>query len=257
MAPVQVFFGPVEAAPPISVTYNQIVVLAPPASGAGAPNLNQTVAVRVHEVNSGVDSNTTVTYRFTPPVQIISFDGFNIQPVSGPFSPVTIFGQGFEAPVKVSLAGFIATVMSVSATEITVLPGGALPTGCADLTGPMTVTNINTGDSASGQTFTYAVKTASPVICLGQRVRARRQRLGHDHGGELHGNHDRARSPARRASFSVVNSGLIARDRLGHPASGLPHGHACGHARLGRRRDRHQCVRMLRLGDGALALPCQ
>jgi hypothetical protein len=120
--------------------------------------------VRVHEVNSGVDSNTNVTFRFTPPIQITSFEGANVQSINGPFTPVTIHGQGFQAPVKVSLAGFVATVMSVSATEIVVLPGGALPTGCTDVSGPMVVTNIDTGDSASGQSFTYVVTTEGPII---------------------------------------------------------------------------------------------
>lgn len=161
--PLQVFFGPVEATV-LSVSYNQIVALTPPAAGAGAPNLNQTVPVRVHEVNSGTDSNTNVTFRFTPPVQIISFEGANVQSINGPFTPVTIHGQGFQAPVKVSLAGWVATVMSVSATEIVVLPGGAVPSGCTDISGPMSVTNIDTGDTATGQSFTYLVKDEGPVI---------------------------------------------------------------------------------------------
>jgi hypothetical protein len=162
-APLQVFFGTVEATV-LSISFNQVVALSPPAFGAGAPNLNATVGVRVHEVNSGFDSNTDVVFRFTPPVQIISFEGANIQPVTGPFTPVTIHGQGFQAPVKVSLAGFIATVMSVSATEIVVLPGGALATSCSDISGPMTVTNIDTGDTATGQSFTYLVKSLGPII---------------------------------------------------------------------------------------------
>jgi hypothetical protein len=162
--PVQVFFGPVEAPPPVSVTFNQIVVLAPAAAGAGAPNLNQTVPIRVHEVTSGVDSNTSVTFRFTPQVQIIAFSGVNVQPFNGPFTPITILGQGFEAPVAVSLAGWVATIISVSATEIVVLPGPASPPSCNDLTGPMTVTNVNTGNTGSGQTFTYLVKGVSPFI---------------------------------------------------------------------------------------------
>ena len=162
-APLQVFFGTVEAQV-LSITFNQIVALSPPAFGAGAPNLNATVGVRIHEVNSGLDSNTDVTFRFTPPVQIISFEGANIQSINGPFTPVTIHGQGFQAPVKVSLAGFVATVMSVSATEIVVLPGNALATTCTDITGPMVVTNIDTGDTATGQSFTYLVKSEGPVI---------------------------------------------------------------------------------------------
>lgn len=162
-APLQVFFGPVEATV-LSISFNQIIALTPPAFGAGAPNLNQTVAVRVHEVNSGLDSNTNVTFRFTPPVQIISFEGANVQPINGPFTPVTIHGQGFQAPVKVSLAGWVASVLSVSATEILVQPGGAIPTGCTDISGPMSVTNIDTGDTATGQVFTYLVKAAAPTI---------------------------------------------------------------------------------------------
>ena len=51
-----------------------------------------------------------------------------------------------------------------SATEILVTPGGAIPSSCSDITGPMTVTNINTGDNASGQSFTYIVKNAGPFI---------------------------------------------------------------------------------------------
>jgi len=66
--------------------------------------------------------------------------------------------------VKVGLAGIVATVLSVSATEIQCLPNPGIASGCTDVTGAMTVTNIDTGDSASGQTFTYAVKSAAPVI---------------------------------------------------------------------------------------------
>ncbi len=163
VAPVQVFFGSVEAQV-LSVSFNQIVVLTPPAFGAGSSNLNATVGVRVHEVTSGTDSNADVTYRFVTPVQIFGFTGPNVQPITGPFSPLTIHGQGFEAPVAVSLAGFVAQVISVSATEILVIPGGANANGCTDVTGPMTVTNINTGDTASAQSFTYLVKAAGPFI---------------------------------------------------------------------------------------------
>jgi IPT/TIG domain len=162
-SPLQLFFGPVEAQV-VSVSFNQIIALTPPAFGAGAPNLNQTVDVRVHEVTSGVDAVAPAAFRFVTPVQIFSFSGPNVQPIGGPFLPLTIHGQGFEAPVAVSLAGWVATVMSVSATEILVTPGNAIPSSCTDITGPMTVTNVNTGDTASGQTFTYIVKSAGPFI---------------------------------------------------------------------------------------------
>ncbi len=158
-AGVQVFFGSVEATV-VSVSYNQVVVLSPPAFGAGAPNLNQTVAVTVKNIGSGVTSNG-VDYRYTPAVQLTAISN-NTQPGQGPFVPVTIYGQGFQAPVAVSLAGWAASIVSVSATELVVVPGHPLASGCADVAGDVTVTNIDTGDSASGLSFTYVVPT--PII---------------------------------------------------------------------------------------------
>jgi uncharacterized repeat protein (TIGR01451 family) len=150
--PVQVFFGPVEAQV-LSVSFSQIIVLTPPASGAGLPNLNKTVDVRVHEVNSGLDATLTGGFRFVVPLQITAID--NNRQIA-PFTPVTIHGQGFLAPVAVYLAGIPATVISVSATELLVLPG---PITCPDAPSPgaVVVTNIDSGDTATGPdlTFTY------------------------------------------------------------------------------------------------------
>jgi hypothetical protein len=163
VAPLQVFFGPVEAAV-LSVAYNQIVALSPPAFGAGSPNLNQTVDVRVHLVGSGQDGTLSGAFRYAPAMQLTAITGPNVQIVGQPFRPLTIHGQGFESPVQVSLAGFVAAVISVSATEITVVPGNILISGCADVAGSVTVTNINTGESVSGLSFTYLVSDAAPVI---------------------------------------------------------------------------------------------
>jgi hypothetical protein len=151
---VQVFFGTVEATV-VSVNFNQIVVLSPPAFGAGAGNLNATVGVTVKNIDSGVVSNP-VNFTFAPAVQITAADHL-IQPLFGPFVPVTIFGQGFQAPVAVTLAGFAATPISVSATEIVAMPGVPLVESCTDVVGPVTVTNINSGNSASALTFTYVM----------------------------------------------------------------------------------------------------
>ncbi|HEY6931345.1 MAG TPA: IPT/TIG domain-containing protein [Thermoanaerobaculia bacterium] len=164
-APVQVFFGSVEAVV-VNVSFSQIVVLSPPAFGAGSSNLNQTVTVRVHEVNSGTDATLSNAFRFTPAIQITSWAP-TVAAATGPFSTVTIFGQGFEAPVSVLLAGIPATPISVSATEIQVLPGSPLVSGCSDIGGKISVTNIDTGDTVSttGSTdFVYLVKTFGPVI---------------------------------------------------------------------------------------------
>jgi uncharacterized repeat protein (TIGR01451 family) len=154
--PVQVFFGPVEGQV-LSVSFNQIIVLTPPASGAGLPNLNKTVDVRVHEVNSGLEDTLTGGFRFVVPLLTTAIDN-NDQ--SAPFTPVTIHGQGFLAPVAVSLAGIPATVISVSATELLVLPG-PLPTCTNPIrSGDVVVTNIDSGDTSPGVggivlTFTY------------------------------------------------------------------------------------------------------
>ena len=156
VSPVQVFFGPVEAQV-LSVSFNQIIVLTPPASGAGLPNLNQTVDVRVHEVASGLEDTLTDGFRFVVPLQLTAIENARQE---APFTPVTIHGQGFLAPVAVSLAGVPATVISVSATELIVLPGS---TGSCAGAGPVRVTNIDSGETVSGLTFTYICPTPTPV----------------------------------------------------------------------------------------------
>ena len=163
IAPLQVFFGPAEAQV-LSISYNQIVALTPPATGIGLPNQNQSVTVRVHAVESGLDGSLPGGFQYGPALRIISFSGANVQSASGPFTPLTIFGEGFDAPVKVSLAGWVATVLSVSASEIVVVPGSIVAAGCSDVSGAMEVTNINTGDTATGQTFTYLVSASGPII---------------------------------------------------------------------------------------------
>lgn len=163
-APLQVFFGIVESAPPISVTFNQIVVLSPSTAGPGLSNLNALVTIRVHNVTSGKDGSLAGAFRFVTKVQITSISN-NIQSVdAATFTPVTIFGNGFSAPVAVSLAGIAASISSVSATELVVVPGRPLVSSCADLSGPVVVTNINTGDSAQNATFTYLVKATGPIV---------------------------------------------------------------------------------------------
>src|SRR5262249_41008787 len=163
-APMQVFFGTVEAPPPISVTFNQIIVLSPSASGPGSSNLNATVGIRVHNVTSGKDATLDAAFRFVTKLQLNGFAGFNVQPFSGPFTQLTLIGNGFSPPMQVSLAGFVANVSSVSATEIVVTPGFAITSGCADVKGEITITNLNNGDSVTGLSFTYSVAGAAPLI---------------------------------------------------------------------------------------------
>ncbi|MCA1611105.1 MAG: IPT/TIG domain-containing protein [Acidobacteria bacterium] len=161
-APLQVFFGGVEAQV-LSISYNQIIVLTPPVIAGGPVTVGTPIDVRVHEVTSGTDGILAGAYRYTTPLAITSV-GANEQRVDNPFQQVTIFGQGFESPVAVSLAGITATVISVSSTEILVLPGNPALSACTDLSGPVTVTNINTGETVSGSVFRYLVQQTGPVI---------------------------------------------------------------------------------------------
>jgi hypothetical protein len=146
---VQVFFGDMEATV-VSVTFSQIVVLTP--RQFGDPTA---VDVTVRNIGSGAVSNA-LTYTYTLPLAITAFSN-NVQPLYGPFSPMTIYGRGFQAPVAVTLAGWGAYVQSVSATELVVVPGPAVPNGCDDITGDISVTNINTGASTTGGSFTYKI----------------------------------------------------------------------------------------------------
>jgi uncharacterized repeat protein (TIGR01451 family) len=157
---VQVFFGEVEATI-VSVSFNQIVVLTPAAFGSGSGNLNETVDVRVRNIVSGQEATLTDGYRFTQPIQLTAISN-NQQRVDLPFTPVTIFGHGFQSPVAVTLVNRPATVISVSESELVVLPGR--PSGCGGASGAVQVTNINTGDTATGLTFTYL--GAQPTITL-------------------------------------------------------------------------------------------
>lgn len=151
---VQVFFGALEATV-VSVSYSQIVVLSPLQTGQPTP-----VQVTVRNITSGLVSNG-VTYTYTEPMSITAWNN-NVQLLGGPYSPLTIYGRGFQAPVAVTLAGFGALIQSVSATEIVVIPGPALPNGCNDITGEIAVVNINTGSGTTGGSFTYLI--ARPAI---------------------------------------------------------------------------------------------
>jgi hypothetical protein len=118
--------------------------------------------VTVRNVGGGQVSNA-VTFTYTE-TMIITGIANNIQPLGGPYSPVTIYGRGFEAPVAVSLAGIGAVVQSVSATELHVIPGQPIDAGCGDISGGIGVTNLTTGSSASGENLTFTYNAVDVVI---------------------------------------------------------------------------------------------
>ncbi|HVS16820.1 MAG TPA: IPT/TIG domain-containing protein [Thermoanaerobaculia bacterium] len=168
--PVQVLFGQgsspatfsgIEAVVE-SVTSTRIVALTPTATGFGQDNQNSEVAILVRNRNSGEATIQSNAFRYGVSVLITS-----VGPASGPYTGgqlVTVFGQGFDEPVAVSLAGFAQQIVSVTGTEILVRTVAIDPSSCADVSGPSSVTNIETGDTAQGPEFTYRVEAFTPRI---------------------------------------------------------------------------------------------
>jgi hypothetical protein len=161
-SPVQVFFGSASAQV-LSVAFHEIDVLSPAArdtnpDGSGAKT--GPVDVRILNVNSGKSVTAPAAFRYVNKMQITA-----ITPNQGPFTGGTKFiidGTGFDDPVTVFLDGIAASVIKVSGSEITGISSGIALTSCADATGPVVVTNVNNGDSATGLTWIYRV--LKPVI---------------------------------------------------------------------------------------------
>lgn len=157
-SPVQVLFGlgdtpsaftGVEATVE-SVSPTQIVVRSPAATGFGQANQNQQVAIVVRNLDTGFVTLFASAFRYGAGIVITSVSpdqiGFDSQ------ETVTIFGQGFQAPVTVNLAGIQAAVLSVNGSEIRVRAPIPAIADCEDVLGPIQVINVNSGasDTTSG-----------------------------------------------------------------------------------------------------------
>jgi hypothetical protein len=118
--------------------------------------------VTVKNINSGVVSGA-VTFTYGPAMKVTAINPIE-EPSDGPWTPVTIFGAGFQAPVVVFAGLRPCSVNSVSATEIVCTPTGVLVTDCNDVVGPVVVTNVDTGDTVNGPDFRYLVKTFAPAL---------------------------------------------------------------------------------------------
>jgi large repetitive protein len=162
-APVQVLFGSgtstsfagVEATVR-SVTRTRIELTTPQAFGFGIDNRDQLVAVMVRNVNSGNSGVLNNAFQYGARIAITSMG-----PGAGPRTGgtrVTIFGQGFDDPVAVSLGGVGQTVVSTAGSEIVFLTSGT-NAACAatdPVATPISVTNIDTGANATAPIgFTY------------------------------------------------------------------------------------------------------
>ena len=148
-----------------SVTSNKIVVTTPPATGFGQNNLNQVVDLLVKNLgirllDRGAERLPVRRRRGGRAVRL----GDLAEPgsVHAGGILVTVFGQGFDAPVAVEMGGVGQQIVSVTGTEIVVRTVPVDVDSCGDMTGATMVTNIETGESATGPDFRYRVPT--PVI---------------------------------------------------------------------------------------------
>ena len=169
--PVQVTFGggngpgPLTAAAELqvlTVTFNEITAVTPPFPASDLTIPNGQVTLRVLNVNSNKAAALPLGFRYISPVRIIA-----VGPTEGPFTGgtrVVIDGQGFDDPVAVTIGGVAAQVISVSGTKIIAITSGIIVPGCADVTGPIVVTNISAQDSATFTgAFIFRVPKASIV----------------------------------------------------------------------------------------------
>ena len=167
-APIQVFFGVGTSASAFngveaqvqSVSSTEIVALTPAARGFGQNLVNQVVDILIKNVNTGFNTIASDAFKYGSDVLITAMG-----PGSGDFrggTRVTIFGQGFDAPVAVSLGGVGQQVVSVSGTEVEFITSGVAVATCpanglVTVTG-VSVTNIESGASATANLgFNYVV----------------------------------------------------------------------------------------------------
>jgi hypothetical protein len=118
------------------------------------------VDIKIININSNKSVTATGVFRYVQKMQITA-----VGPTEGPFTGGTrldIVGTGFNDPVTVTVAGIGASVISAVGSKIVVITSAAAVLGCADVTGPIVVTNVDNGDSAAGPIFTYRVP--KPII---------------------------------------------------------------------------------------------
>ncbi len=151
--PVQVLFGQGNTAATFSgveatiesASQSQIVVRTPSATGFGQDNQNQLVNILVRNLQNGFTTVSQSAFRYGATIRITSVSPGQV--VFDSQDTVTIFGQGFESPVTVNVAGIQATVLNVSGSEIRVRAPIPVISNCAGVSGPIQVINVNSGAS--------------------------------------------------------------------------------------------------------------
>ena len=147
----------------VSVASGQIDVQTPdirPYLQSGALNSPVQSSIRVVNLSTGFQASSTQNFQYGTQMRITSMG-----PTSGPFTGgtrVTIYGQGFEEPVAVSLGNIGQQVVSVTGTEVVFITSGInlsqCPAGNTVTANGVTVTNVEGGASASADIgFDYTV----------------------------------------------------------------------------------------------------
>lgn len=155
--PVQVLFDTAEARV-LNVTFRQIFVETPAARDTppgGSGTVTGPVGVTVRNINSNTSASLGGAFNYKADMQITAAG-----PTEGLFTGgtrVSIDGIGFVAPVAVSVAGVGAQVISVAGTKVIILTPAVAIEGCGEVEGPIIVTNIVNGDTATGPSFTFRV----------------------------------------------------------------------------------------------------
>ena len=155
---VQVYFtnGPLVEAQIVSLTSTRIEVITPSATGPNAPNANQRVSLRLVDPVTGASVTQANAFQYGADSSGLFVS--SISPNQDTYlggTLVTLFGQGFEEPVAVGLAGFGQQIISVTGTQI-VVRTARVNLSCASVSGATTVTNIETNELiTNGPTFTY------------------------------------------------------------------------------------------------------
>jgi hypothetical protein len=160
--PVEVTFeypqGQFRQAQVVSVNFTTVVCISPSVAPS-QPTTPAIANVRVTNVTTGKQSNT-LPFRYGEAMFISA-----ISPAQGSDrggDQVTIYGQGFSAPVAVTLANVPAEPLTVGGTLIVVRTGQVANRACTPVTGPTQVVNINSNLKATGPNFTY--QPATPFI---------------------------------------------------------------------------------------------
>jgi hypothetical protein len=156
-APVRVWFDSKEAFV-VSLTNEQIVVVTPPVDLGGAPALDVPITVYAR-AGTPNETRTTAPVAFRIELTILQPFFTTLAPSSGPVSGgtrVTIFGDGFQAPMQVFFGSVEAQVISITFKQIVLIT----PQGTSDQpVVPIRILNVSSGLATTAENaFLYLTR---------------------------------------------------------------------------------------------------